>query len=311
MAVLEVRRRTGWLFVAVVLAHIVLISRQVTTERGVPVFDSVVFGLFAEIERASTTGVDSVRSTWQDYFALQQVRQENDALKEEVTELRLALQQERMLAEQSRGFQDLLELKRDLPLETTAARVIGGGANAAFHTITIDKGTRDGLTTDMAVIAPEGVVGRIVQVAARAAKVQLLIDSDAAAGAVVERSRVKGVVEGTGRGLVLRYITGSADIVAGDRLVTSGIDGIYPPPLDPRVTPRALEGNYSRGLVIGHIESFRREPDRYEDIVVRPAVDFASLETVLVVLTRPPDDFTTDGADGPGEQTAAVRDVGR
>lgn len=308
MAVLEVRRRTGWLFVAVVLAHIVLISRQVTTERGVPVFDSLVFGLFSEIERASTTGVDGVRGTWQDYFALQQIRRENESLKEEVAQLRLTLQQERTLAEQSRGFRELLELKRELPLETSAARVIGGGASAAFQTITIDKGSQDGLTTDMAVIAPEGVVGRIVQVAARAAKVQLLIDSDAAAGAVVERSRVKGVVEGTGRGLVLRYITGSADIVAGDRLVTSGIDGIYPPPLDPRMNQPALEGNYSRGLVIGHIESFRKEPGQYEDIVVRPAVDFASLETVLVVLTRPESDASMDAADGPGEQTAAARD---
>ena len=311
MAVLEVRRRTGWLFVAVVLAHIVLISRQVTTERGVPVFDSIVFGLFAEVERASTTGVDGVRSTWQDYFALQQIRRENEALREEVTQLRLALQQERTLAEQSRGFQALLELRQELPLETTAARVIGGGASAAFQTITIDKGTQDGLTIDMAVIAPEGVVGRIVQVAARAAKVQLLIDSDAAAGALVERSRVKGVIEGTGRGLVLRYIPGSADIVAGDRLVTSGIDGIYPPPLDPRVEQPALEGNYSRGLVIGHIESFRKGPGQYEDIVVRPAVDFASLETVLVVLTRSGSDATTDAGDDPGEQTAAVRDAGR
>jgi rod shape-determining protein MreC len=308
MAVLEVRRRTGWLFVLVVLAHIVLISRQVTTERGIPVFDTVVFGLFSEVERASTTGVDGVRSTWQDYFALQQIRRENESLKEEVAQLRLALQQERTLAEQSRGFRELLELKRELPLETTAARVIGGGASAAFQTITIDKGTQDGLTTDMAVIAPEGVVGRIVQVAARAAKVQLLIDSDAAAGAVVERSRVKGVVEGTGRGLVLRYITGSADIVAGDRLVTSGIDGIYPPPLDPLMNQPALEGNYSRGLVIGHIESFRKEPGQYEDIVVRPAVDFASLETVLVVLTRPANDATADADNGAGEQAAAARD---
>jgi rod shape-determining protein MreC len=307
MAVLEVRRRTGWLFVAVVLAHIVLISRQVTTERGVPVLDSVVFGLFAEVERASTTGVDSVRTTWQDYFALQQIRRENESLNDEVAQLRLALQQERTLAEQARGFQDLLELRQELPLETTAARVIGGGASAAFQTITIDKGARDGLSTDMAVIAPQGVVGRIVQVTARASKVQLLIDSDAAAGALVERSRVKGVVEGTGRGLVLRYVQGSADIMAGDRLVTSGIDGIFPPPLDPSIDQPALEGNYSRGLVIGHIESLRRGPGQYEDVVVRPAVDFSSLETVLVVLARPWSDATT-GAGDAGERAAAVRD---
>lgn len=277
MAVLEIRRRTGWLFVLIVLAHILLISAQAKTERGLPVLDTVVFGAFAEIQRAATSAVEGVQNTWQNYFALQQIRLENEALKDEVAQLRITLQQERTLAEESRGLQDLLELKRELPLQTTAARVIGGSASFPFRTITIDKGTDDGVQADMAVIVPEGVVGRVVEPTARAAKVQLLIDQNAAAGAQVERSRERGVVVGTSSGLRLEYVVGSADIRIGDRVVTSGIEGIY---------PSSIDGNYPRGFVIGHIESLRRGATQFEQVTVRPAVDFSSLETVLVVLTR-------------------------
>jgi rod shape-determining protein MreC len=131
----------------------------------------------------------------------------------------------------------------------------------------------------MAVISPAGVVGRIVVSTARASKVQLLIDRDAAAGVMVERSRVNGVVTGTGiaealgftAGLVqLEYIPGSADIKKGDRVVTSGIDGIYP-----------------KGFLVGEIQSAERVAGEWR-IMVQPAVEFSSLEAVLVVLNAPP-----------------------
>jgi len=83
---------------AVVVSHIILISAQVTTKRGVPVLQEVTFGAFAEMQRAATAVFGNARETWQNYFALQQIRQENDRLKKEVTQLRVALQQERTVA---------------------------------------------------------------------------------------------------------------------------------------------------------------------------------------------------------------------
>jgi rod shape-determining protein MreC len=280
MALLEIRQRNGWLFVAVVTGHLVLISAQAKTERGVSFLESVIFGMFAEVQRAATSGVATVQGTWQDYFALQEIRRENESLRQEVAQLRIGLQQEREVAGRTRGVEALLELHEEFPLKTTGARVIGAGASPSFKSITIDKGTSDGLEADMAVIAPAGVVGRIVQPTARAAKVQLLLDAGAAAGALVERSRVQGVVVGTGDGLRLEYLAGTADVKVGDRVVTSGIDGIFPaaPP---------VAGQYPKGFVIGQIESLERGPGRFTDVVVRPAVDFVSLETVLVVLERP------------------------
>jgi rod shape-determining protein MreC len=132
---------------------------------------------------------------------------------------------------------------------------------------------QDGVTRDMAVIAPQGVVGRVLdQVAPRAARVQLLVDRNAGAAAVVERSRAGGVVVGApqGSGLRLEYVSAAADVRVGDIVVSSGQDGIYP-----------------KGFVIGTVVEIERGGGGYTSIQVRPAVDFSSLEEVLVVLDPP------------------------
>ena len=268
MALLDIRQRTGYLFTAVTVGHIVLISAQVSTERGVPILEAVTFGAFAEVQRGATSVIGGARTSWDDYLALQRVSTENERLRQEVARLQIALQQERALAQQSRTLEQLLELRTEAELATVAAGVIAGSASPDFRTLTIDKGTRDGLRPDMAVIAPAGIVGRIITPSTRAAKVQLLIDRNAAAGALIERSRAQGVVEGTGGDLRLNYVSATADVKVGDVVVTSGIDGIYP-----------------KGFVVGQIESVERGSGTFGAIVIRPAVDFSSLEAVLVVVT--------------------------
>src|ERR671921_463632 len=120
MAVLDIRQRTGWLFMAVIVGHIILISAQVNTRRGVPVLESVIFGTFAEVQRTTTSAVSGVQEGWENYFALQQIRQENEQLRQEVAQLRIGLQQERALAQQSRTLQQLLDLRGAVGLDTTA-----------------------------------------------------------------------------------------------------------------------------------------------------------------------------------------------
>jgi rod shape-determining protein MreC len=270
VALLDIRERTGYLFIGLTIGHIVLISAQVTTARGVPALEAVTFGVFAEVQRAASAAIGGMRSSWTDYVALQEVRGENERLRTEVGQLQVRLQQERALAQRARTLESLLALRSEAELPTLAASVIAGGASPDFRTITIDKGTAYGLRTDMAVIAPAGVVGRIITPTTRAAKVQLLIDRNAAAGALVERSRAQGVTVGTGAELRLDYVSGTADVQIGDTVVTSGIDGIYP-----------------KGFVIGQIESVQRGQGVFSAIVVRPAVDFSSLEAVLIVVTPP------------------------
>ncbi len=281
--VLDIRRRTGWLFVAVTVGHLILISAQVNTERGVPLLEAVTFGMFAEVQRATSSAVGGVQEGWENYFALQQIRRENEQMQSEVAQLRIDLQQERALAQQSRTFAELLELRRTVTLSTAAGQiirsnVIGSGASpqSSFRSVTIDKGTRDGLRRDMAVLAPAGVVGRIITPTARASKVQLLVDGDAAVAGVVERSRAQGLVVGTGDGncpLRMDYVSGTADVMVGDLVVSSGIDGIYP-----------------KGFAIGQIQSMEEVAGACSGIVLRPSVEFTTLEAVLVVLTPPEPD---------------------
>ena len=272
MAILDIRQRAGYLFLAVMLGHILLISAQVNTRAGVPVLERGIFGIFAEVQRATTAVVSGLRRVWGGYVGLRQVRQQNEELSRELSDAQVQLQQQRALADRSRGLERLLDLRDRLTLTTVASEIIASGATPDFRTLTIDKGAQQGIRADMAVIAPAGVVGRVVVPRGRAAKVQLLIDRTAAAGAIIERSRAQGVVIGGGDDrLRLEYVAEVADVAVDDIVVTSGIDGIYP-----------------KGFVIGRVEAVERSGGAYRRITVRPAVDFTSLEEVLVVLTATP-----------------------
>lgn len=272
MALLDIRERAGILFLVVVFAHILLISAQVNARSGVPVLEAVTFGVFAEVQRGVSSVVSGVRHVWSGYIGLRGVRAENDALKRRLAEVEIARQAQQALADRARGLEKLLGLRDRVNLQTTAAEIIGAGATPDFRTITIDKGTHDGLRPDLAVIAPAGIVGRLVVPSARSAKVQLLVDRNAAAGAIVERSRAQGVVVGAGEELLdLENVSEAADVVVGDVVVTSGIEGIYP-----------------KGFIIGRVEVVEKNGPSYKRIIVKPAVDFSSLEEVLVVTTPTP-----------------------
>ncbi|MBL8143142.1 MAG: rod shape-determining protein MreC [Acidobacteria bacterium] len=271
-AVIDVRRRTGALLGVVVLAHVILISTQVNTRTGRSAFDAVVFGVFGEAQRLVASLSGSVSSLWARYVALRGVREENAALRAQLSTIEIRLQEQRALALRAERLQALLDLRQTLGQRTVAAQIIAGDATAYFRTVTIDRGTNDGVATDAAVISPRGVVGRVVgHPAARAARVQLLVDRNAGIGAVIERSRAGGVVVGDeGQMLRMEYVSNLADVRPGDLVVSSGLDGIYP-----------------KGFVIGEVVSAERGAGLYHAIRLRPAVDFSTIEEVLVLLDPP------------------------
>ena len=272
MALLDIRQRSGALFLAVTLGQVLLISAQVNSKSGVPVIEAVTFGIFSEVQRGLSGGFLGVRRVWTGYVGLRGLRVENEALKRDLAAAQVAVQEQRALADRTRGLERLLDLREHLTLNTVAAEIIGAAATPDFRTVTINRGTRDGVRADMSVIAPAGVVGRLVVPSLRSAKVQLLIDRNAAAGAIVERTRAQGVVVGGGDDrLRMEYVSEAFDVIVGDIVVTSGIDGIYP-----------------KGFVIGRIESVERAGGAYKRITLKPAVDFSALEEVLVVLTPTP-----------------------
>jgi rod shape-determining protein MreC len=281
---LDIHRRTGYLFLAVVLLQIFVISMQVTTSAGTKIGQAAALSVFSQVQIGASRMFGGVRHVWDGYFALRGAHEENLRLKEEVGALELRLQQMQALARRGAQLEQVLGVREQTSLRTLAANVIALDATGIFWTVTIDRGSSDGVHADMAVIAPQGVVGRVVDSPAfEAAKVQLLIDRNAGAGAVIERTGAGGVVVGNDSNppLQMDFVANLADVKVGDRVVTSGLDGIYPP-----------------GFVIGQVEKVKDGQGLYKHIEIRPVVDFRSLGTVLVVLEAPQ---KPKPGEGPGE----------
>jgi rod shape-determining protein MreC len=271
---LDIHRRTGYLFLAVLLGQILLISAQVQTTSGTRVLQAVTFGIFSQVQLGSSHIFGSVRYVWDGYFALRGAHDENQQLKEQVAALELRLQQQQALARRGAQLEQVLELREQTSLKTLAANVIAADASGMFSMVTIDRGSASGVRPDMAIVSPRGVVGRVVdQPPLDTAKVQLLIDRNAGAAGVIERSGAGGVVVGHDGDPPLRmdFVANLADVKPGDRILTSGLDGIYPP-----------------GFVIGFVEKSTNGSGLYKDITIRPVVDFRALQSILVVLDPPP-----------------------
>ncbi len=264
------RHRAAWVVLVVLMGHVALISAQLTTRSGTTILDTVIFSTLSEPQRLVARTTALIRNTWDGYIGLRGAQQEKRELEEEVAALRLQLQQQHALVQQARGLERLLELRQAVDADTLSARVIGADATPWFRTLTIDRGSLDQVHENLAVIAPAGIVGRIVgQPGLRAARVHLLIDRNAAAGALIERTRAAGIIVGQDdpAAFSMEYVSNQEDVAVGDRVIASGADGIFP-----------------HGFAIGTVSKVERGPDLYKTIRVTTAVDFTRVEQVLIVM---------------------------
>jgi rod shape-determining protein MreC len=276
-------RRSRLLLGALVLAHLVVISRQVEDAGGNSLLHRAVYGALSPLQAGVSAGVRGVRGVWFSYLDLRHVRAENARLQGRLREVEMRLMERQRDAEEAARLRDLLELRRILPHDTLVAQVIVRDALQWFRILTIDKGSRQGVVKDAAVISSTGVVGRVIRVGPTAAQVQLLLDQQSGVGARIERSRVTGVVSGqvsrqsatpdaAAGDLVMKFVPMLADVVEGDVVVTSGLEGMFPP-----------------GLVVGRVRSVVRGSGLFKEVRVAASADFDRLEEVLVVRTPPPD----------------------
>jgi len=293
--VLEIHRRTGYLLLATLVAQVILISAQVRTTSGTRVLQAVTFGVFSQVQLGTAWVFGGVRSVWDGYIGLRGAHEQNQQLRQALSQVQVKLLEQQAQALRAAQLEKILDLRERTPLRTVAASVIAGDATGIFRTLTIDKGSSTGLRKDMAVISPAGVVGRIVEPPPLyAAKVQLLIDKEAGAGAIIERSGVGGVVVGQDRDgeppLEMQFVSNLSDAKVGDRVVTSGLDSIFP-----------------RGITIGTLAKVEKGVGLYKRIVVTPAVDFAEVGAVLVVLDPPQTVGPSPTGGTPATATGAVR----
>lgn len=266
-------RRTLALLVTVCIGHVLLISAQVQSREGLPLIQVAAFDVFARVQGVTGAITDTGRGIWTQYFGLRGAARENEALRQQLLDLAAELQRQRAIAAQTRSLEDMLGLKPQLAVPTVAARVIAGNVSPGTLTVAIDRGAADGVTADMAVLSARGVIGRVIApVVQHAATVQLLIDGNAAVAVVFERSQSGGMVVGgeTDGTLSAEFVPLLTDVQAGEQVMTSGQDGIFP-----------------AGFVVGVVESVSGSGGPNRQIRVRPAADFSNIDIVLVLLAPP------------------------
>jgi rod shape-determining protein MreC len=263
-------RRTLLLLTVICLGHVLLISAQVQSSAGMPVLESAAFGMFARLQWAITGVLDAGHGVWTGYFALSGAARDNETLRRRVLDLEVQVQEREALARQALALEAALGLKRSLQVPSLAARIIAGSPTPNVLTVTVDRGTDDGVEPDMAVIGAQGVVGRVIApVSRQAATVQLLVDQYAGVAVTFDGTRAGGVAVGDSRGaLRAKYVPVLAVVQAGEKVLTSGLDGVYPP-----------------GFLVGAVDAVTGQgADR--QIHIRPAVDFSHVDLVLILLTR-------------------------
>ncbi|HEY3098542.1 MAG TPA: rod shape-determining protein MreC [Methylomirabilota bacterium] len=246
---------------------LVLLTLQMRGRAGgasevLAVLTTPVQTVLARINRA-TLGV------WGTYRDWKNVRTENRRLRDEAQRLRVEALRVTETASENDRLRRLLTLKQSLPLETMAGEIIAREWGGWVRSLTINRGRGDSVARLTAVIAPDGLVGRVVDVRAGSSIVQVLTDPASTVGAHVVRTRTPGIVEGEPRGtLRFKYMArDGGNLQIGDMVVTSGLGGLFP-----------------GGIPIGRVRSIDdRGAALFSYAQLSPAVDFARIDEVLLL----------------------------
>ena len=266
------RHRRALILAVVLLAAFLLMTVQVRHDRAVVSFvrQTILF-TFSPFIKLTAVTMGGLGTVWHDYVDLRNVRQENLRLQREAAVLQRRIDQLQEQVLETQRLQGLLAMREAWQAEFVAARVVGKDATNWFKTILIDRGSRAGVSRNMPVAAPDGLVGRVIEVTPSTARVQLITDPVSAAGALMQRTRVTGIVVGSlGAGLRIRYLPLLADVVVGDEVVTSGMGGVFP-----------------KGIPIGRVTAVERKSGAlFQEANVQPRVDLSRLEEVVVLMNN-------------------------
>jgi rod shape-determining protein MreC len=220
--------------------------------------------------RAVTNWVSvGVSGFWNSYVALVGVEAERADLLERVRTLEAENSRLVEVQGENERLRRLLGIAELAQLEGVAARVVGRDATNWVKTVPIDRGRSSGLAPGMAVVSGDGVVGQVVSASPSTALVLLITDHSSGIDAIVQGNRARGIVEGTGESACRwRFVRGDAEVAIGDRLITSGLDGIFP-----------------KGLLLGVVTDLGDVEGLFRSIVVTPAARLSAIEDVFVVTT--------------------------
>ena len=213
-------------------------------------------------------------SFWQDYINLHHMREQNAELQRTIDRLRL--EQAALLedARQGQRLQGMLAFQEKYIYKTLAAQAIGASGSDQSRVFYLDKGSSEGLDRDMAVITPDGIVGKVREVFPHSAQVLAINDQTSGAGVILETTRIRGILRGNRAGQPqIVGILADQRIQPGEKVLTAGGDQIFP-----------------RGLPVGAVEKVNRDPDRdsFIEIIIKPAAHLEQLDEVLIITSTQP-----------------------
>jgi rod shape-determining protein MreC len=296
MVALPSRHRSLFLLIGVVLLQVLLLAVQIKRDSQGRLIRVWTVSAVSPVERSGAWGIGKVRDTWRHYFALSDAARENEELRRENGQLKLEVMQLQGKSAEADRLAALLNFKQKQgKVPMIVARVIGSSADANSNVIYLDQGQRDGIRKNMGVITPEGVVGKIIESFRDTSQVLLLTDRDSGVGAMIADSRIQSPVGGSGEPLLnMKYVGNDDEVSVGQRVVTSGMDRIFP-----------------KDLPVGTITQVKAG-GQYKQIRVRPSANLEKLEEVIVLQTTDPFVLKQDappqgGANSPAPAARSVQ----
>jgi rod shape-determining protein MreC len=278
MVAIPSRHKSLALLGGALLAQVLLLAMQIKKDSRGRMIRVWAVSAASPFERSGAWGFGKVRDVWNHYFALQTTSRENEALRVENDSLKLAISQLQSRAAEADRLAALLSFRQaHAAVPMLGARVIAVSAGTASRTIEVDRGERDGVIRNMAVITPDGAVGKVIAVYRDTSQVLLLTDKEGGAGAMLVNSRTQGPVGGTGEPtMVMKYVATEQEVQVGELIVTSGMDKIFP-----------------RDIPVGTVIEVK-PGNPFKQIRVQPAAKLDRLEAVIVLLSQAPVDFPKD-----------------
>ena len=266
-------RRPTLLFIVVLSLLFVLMSLSTRTRvvgETRTMFERTVMTIFSPVPKLVNWIGGSTADMYHGYLDMRRAVNENYDLHHKLIDLTT----ENLKLRQSEGdlkrLRSLLGYADQFSTPTTMAQAVMLDMSGRFKSMIIDRGSNAGIQVNDAIVNANGLIGRVVLTTKDMAKVQLIIDSNSSVGALVERTRRQGVLRGDGAGGAQLYdVPSLADVQPGDNVLTAGIDGIYP-----------------KGIPVGVVQKAEKGQDLFKSIVVKPSVDFGSIEEVIVLQTR-------------------------
>lgn len=232
--------------------------------------ETFVVWIVSPVQNFFTNTVAAIDGVIDHYFFLVNVSQENDKLKSEIDVL---LRQNNELMEETRQYDrvaGLMKLQKEFGKKTMVATIIGRDATQWSKMVFINKGTRHGIRENLPVVTDAGVVGHVIQATGSVSKVLLIIDNRSAVDSLFQNSRVTGVVVGAGGNVCkMKFVPVDASMKEGDRVLSSGLGGIFP-----------------KGLLVGTVTRISKGKEGlFQEVTIKPSVDLSRLEEVLVLLS--------------------------